>query len=281
MADTNTRSQLIDIIGLSVFKERMDSSVDEKIAEAGQGVTYTLSKNDIGEIVLTGSDKSETKVTDKNTTYAFTQEGTKLTITPSDGSPIEILLGDHYDDTIISNRITAIENKESTWDAKSDFSGNYDDLSNKPDLSVYALTSEAGYDLGLSIDVNTYVMTLELKNKIGTVLATRTLDFPIESMVVGASYSNGKITLTLQNGQTLDVDISALVGGLVNDSFTIAGINMKDDITASELKTALGVPTVTDTYSSTSSDAMSGMAVASAIADATQIVTSSFIQSLF
>lgn len=281
MADTITRSQLIDIIGLSVFKERMDSSVDAKIAEAGQGVTYTLSKNDIGEIVLTGSDKSETKVTDKNTTYSFSQEGTKLTITPSDGNPIEILLGDHYDDTTISNRITAIENKESTWDAKSDFSGNYDDLSNKPDLSVYALTSETGYDLGLSIDANTYVMTLELKNKAGTVLATRTLDFPIESMVVGASYSNRKITLTLQNGQTLDVDISALVGGLVNDSFTIAGINMKDDITAAELKTALGVPIVTDTYSSTSSDAMSGIAVTSAITDATQIVTSSFIQNLF
>lgn len=107
----------------------------------------------------------------------------------------------------------------------------------------YALVSEAGYDLGLSIDPVTYVMTLELKNKAGVVITTKTVDFPIESMVIGATYADGKITLELQNGQTLEVDISSIVGGLVNDTFTIAGIDMKDNITAAELKTALGVPT--------------------------------------
>ena len=110
------------------------------------------------------------------------------------------------------------------------------------DLSVYALATESGYDLGLSLNSSTYEMTLELKNKAGTVLSTKTIDFPIESMVVNATYTEGVITLTLQNGTTLDVDISAIVGGLVNDSFTIAGIDMKDDITSEELKTALGVP---------------------------------------
>lgn len=110
------------------------------------------------------------------------------------------------------------------------------------DLSVYALATESGYDLGLTLNSSTYEMTLELKNKAGTVLSTRTIDFPIESMVVNATYTEGVITLTLQNGTTLDVDISAIVGGLVNDSFTIAGIDMKDDITEEELKTALGVP---------------------------------------
>ena len=109
------------------------------------------------------------------------------------------------------------------------------------DLTRYALVTESGYDLGLSIDSKTYVMTIELKNIYGNVLSSKTLDFPIESMVVGAEYNSGKIILTLQNGQTLDVDISSIVGGLVNDTFKIAGIDMKDDISANELKTALAI----------------------------------------
>lgn len=108
-------------------------------------------------------------------------------------------------------------------------------------IGDYALVTESGYDLGLSIDTSTYVMTLQLKDKNGVVLSEKTIDFPIESMVVNATYSSGIITLTLQNGTTLDVDVSALVSGLVKDTFTIAGIDMKDDITADELINALGI----------------------------------------
>jgi len=108
-------------------------------------------------------------------------------------------------------------------------------------IGDYALVTESGYDLGLSIDTSTYVMTLQLKDKNGAVLSSKTIDFPIESMVVNATYSSGIITLTLQNGTTLDVDVSALVNGLVKDTFTIAGIDMKDDITADELINALGI----------------------------------------
>lgn len=106
----------------------------------------------------------------------------------------------------------------------------------------YALVDNAGYSLGLNIDSD-YIMTIELKNASGNVLSTKSIDFPIESMVVNASYADGELTLTLQNGQTITVDISSIVNGLVNDTFTIAGINMKDDITKEELASALGVPT--------------------------------------
>ena len=41
-----------------------------------------------------------------------------------------------YDDTALKNRIATIEGKESAWDAKSDFSGNYNDLTNKPTIPV-------------------------------------------------------------------------------------------------------------------------------------------------
>lgn len=104
----------------------------------------------------------------------------------------------------------------------------------------YSLIENTGYSLSLSIDSD-YIMTIRLKNADGDVLSEKSIDFPIESMVIGADYANGIITLTLQNGQTLDIDVSALVNGLVNDTFTIAGIDMKDDITKEELTTALGI----------------------------------------
>lgn len=111
-------------------------------------------------------------------------------------------------------------------------------------IGDYSLVSNTGYDLGLSIDPVDYVMYLELKNASGTVLSTKMIDFPLESMVIGASYSNGQLTLSLQNGQTLPpIDISNIVSGLVKDTFIIAGIDMKDEITKEELRTALSVPT--------------------------------------
>lgn len=105
----------------------------------------------------------------------------------------------------------------------------------------YALIENTGYSLGLNIDSD-YIMTIELKNADGTVMSAKSIDFPIESMVVNASYAEGELTLTLQNGNILTVDISAIVSGLVNDTFTIAGIDMKDNITKEELLKELGVP---------------------------------------
>lgn len=106
--------------------------------------------------------------------------------------------------------------------------------------SDYALLSEAGHSLELGIDSN-YLMTISLKNKAGSVLSSKQIDFPIESMVVNATYENGKIILTLQNGNTLPIDISDMVRGLVPTTRKIAGIDLVDDITKEELKDALGV----------------------------------------
>ena len=101
----------------------------------------------------------------------------------------------------------------------------------------YALLSEAGFSLELGIDSN-YVMTISLKNKAGDILSSKQIDFPIESMVVNATYENGKIILTLQNGNTLPIDISDMVRGLVPTTRKIAGIDLQDDITKEELVTA-------------------------------------------
>ena len=83
--------------------------------------------------------------------------------------------------------------------------------------NIVVLQNESGNKVALSINSN-YVMTLKLLNKANEILSTGTIDLPIESMVVNASYRNGILTLTLQNGQTLDVDISDIVSGLVSET---------------------------------------------------------------
>ena len=109
------------------------------------------------------------------------------------------------------------------------------------EIVEYSLIKNTGYELSLSIDESTYVMTIGLKNANGSVLSEKTIDFPIESMVVNATYKDGIITLLLQNGETVPVEVSALISGLVNDTLTIAGIDLKDNITVDELKEALGI----------------------------------------
>lgn len=107
----------------------------------------------------------------------------------------------------------------------------------------YALVTEAGYSIVASID-EYYVLTVVMKNKAGDVLSTsEPIDLPIESMIINVDYDeeSGILTFSLQNGQTLDVNISTIVRGLVPTSRKIAGVDLEDDITADELKDALGM----------------------------------------
>ena len=75
-----------------------------------------------------------------------------------------------------------------------------------------------GSSLGLAVDPTTYVMTMTLKNASGTTIDTKTVDLPLESMVIGATCTNGVLTLTLQSGATVNVDVSSLVSGLIPSS---------------------------------------------------------------
>ena len=54
-----------------------------------------------------------------------------------------------YDDTALKERVATIESKESAWDAKSDFSGSYNDLTDKPTPltgTIWTLTPTQVYD---------------------------------------------------------------------------------------------------------------------------------------
>lgn len=87
-----------------------------------------------------------------------------------------------------------------------------------------------GSNIELSIDPTTYIMTVRLKNTVGTVLSTATVDLPLESMIIGGSYSNGVLTLRLRNedghidDNVLNIDISSLIDGLVSTSTYNAGV---------------------------------------------------------
>lgn len=101
-------------------------------------------------------------------------------------------------------------------------------------LTNYTVKTETGTDIELSLDTTNYKMTLNLKNAAGTVVSTATIDFPIESMVVNASYASGTLTLTLQNGKTLDIDISAIISGLVPDTRTVNGKKLNANVTLTQ-----------------------------------------------
>lgn len=87
---------------------------------------------------------------------------------------------------------------------------------NVNDLTYYTLATGTGSTIDLSINSSTYVMTLDLKNSAGTTISTDSIDLPLETMVVGATYdsTNKKIVLTLKNGETIDVPVGDLVSGL-------------------------------------------------------------------
>ena len=116
-------------------------------------------------------------------------------------------------DPTVPSYVKAITEEDiASWDSKVD--------ANTQSLAYYTLSTGVGSKLELSIDTSTYVMTLKLTNSSGTVLDTKTVDLPLETMVVNASYdsTNKKIVLTLKNGETTSFSVADLVSGLASTS---------------------------------------------------------------
>ena len=90
-----------------------------------------------------------------------------------------------------------------------------------PNITKYGST------IDLDMDSATYVLTLALKDQDGTVLNTKTVDLPIESVVVNGRYdaANKKIVLILQSGSTIDVPVGDLIAGLQTE---ITSVNTLD-----------------------------------------------------
>ena len=95
------------------------------------------------------------------------------------------------------------------------------------------------------LDDQTYELTLKAYDKTGAVMATKTVDFPLESVVVGGSYDaqNKKIILNLENQNTVDIPVAEIISGLLsvktNDgtktqAYTVCG-NEQSVMTVSDL----------------------------------------------
>lgn len=100
----------------------------------------------------------------------------------------------------------------------------------KIDKKFRSIDREVGSRLSISMD-SEYKLTVALLNKKGGVISSGMIDLPIESLIARASYANGILTLTFQNGQTTNIDITSLISGLVADTRKINGKRLNADIT--------------------------------------------------
>ena len=84
------------------------------------------------------------------------------------------------------------------------------------DAEGNVLTLYYAHNLSLTLNPQTFVLTATLYAGDGSVLASVSVDLPLETMVVSGSYNEDSktIVLTLQNGQTVDIPVGDLVDGL-------------------------------------------------------------------
>ena len=84
------------------------------------------------------------------------------------------------------------------------------------DTNALAIDTPYGYNIEMLLDEETYLLTIILKDKNGGVLSSTTADFPIESIIDSGRYDNTTKTIIfeLKNGETIEIPIGDLIGGL-------------------------------------------------------------------
>ncbi len=127
----------------------------------------------------------------------------------------------NYDDTDIKEDITNLKNEDT-----------------KINKALMELEDKAGNKLSLEVDSKTYILTLKLLNSKEEQLDLKTIDLPLETMVVNGRFESNKIILVLDNGNEIEVPVGALIDGLVGqETFdeTVENINKE----VQEIKTRL------------------------------------------
>lgn len=89
-----------------------------------------------------------------------------------------------------------------------------------------------GTKIVASVDNQTYVMNFELQNSKNETISTSQIDLPLESVVVNGTYADGILTLTLKNGNSVDINIGDIISGLATEQYVdykISELNNKID----------------------------------------------------
>ena len=102
---------------------------------------------------------------------------------------------------------------------------------------TFTRKADAVRTLNASIDNNTFIMTFELVDQNGTKVSTKTIDLPLETVVISGAYDSATKTLNLKlkNGNNVSIPLKDLISGLLTDDVTVAGLTVKTKPTASQL----------------------------------------------
>lgn len=122
-----------------------------------------------------------------------------------------------------------IQNLNSNKADKSEIPTTANQVNALPDTTKY------GASIDLSMDSTTYVVTAQLKDQDGNNIGSaKTIDLPLESVVVSGSYdaTNKKVILTLKDGSKVDFSVADLVSGLQTEitSSNKLSVNLIDGI---------------------------------------------------
>lgn len=179
----------------------LDDGVYSVLVVAGSTVTgtYSLSVSSTGRILSDKDGWADRVVVNSNYEWrwhSYSYEGHKHTmddITNYTPPPVDASLSD--------SSTNAVQNK--VVDAALKLKG---DITTIADAIV------------LSINPDTYVMSVTLKKGNTVIAESNTIDLPLETMVVGGTYdsSTKKVILTLKNGQTVEFSVADLVSGLLS-----------------------------------------------------------------
>lgn len=107
----------------------------------------------------------------------------------------------------------------------------YNELDNRPDLTVFALITESANKIALEMDPTEFKIKAKISDKNNRLISeSNVIDLPLESVVVSGEYdtTNKKIILTLENGNVIEIPIEDLIDGLATKTELEEGLATKD-----------------------------------------------------
>ncbi len=213
--NNNVQSELF-IFNQNIAERVLFLNEDNQVTKVGKWsikVTRQQSKEHIGEFLIVGKDGNIT----------FTK-AIKDFITKYNGETLG-------EDTSSYNFIGAFKiTPKSKEEFDIDLSDELKETLNEAATTRDFAENGSGLKFNLTIDPKTYVLTIDLVNSKEKIICSKSIDLPLESMVVSGSYSNGYVTLVLQSGEEVKFSIAALISGLVPTTRTINGIPLTEDV---------------------------------------------------